>query len=88
MNNIKQKEFIVMHESLVSSVLSDAWTFGMIGALAWFNYHFIGGSYFVNTLIVIMMIVCSMGAIKQGRKITNREEAIKVIDSIYPEKKA
>ena len=50
------KEYIIVHEGLAESILKDAWTYALIGLLAWFNYNYIGGSYFVNALIVFMIV--------------------------------
>lgn len=44
-------------ESLIGSVLKDISSFMILGALFWFNYQVIGGSYFVNFLIIFLSLI-------------------------------
>jgi len=49
------KTIIIFRESLVQSILSDAGTYGFMIGTVWFNQKFIGGSYFLNGIILVML---------------------------------
>ena len=53
----EQKEYsvVINQESYLVSLIKDATSLGMLGFFCWFNYNFIGGSYFVNFLILCMI---------------------------------
>ena len=50
--------FIILHETVISSWLKDAGTFGSIGLLAWFNHTHLGGTWVLDVLAVVF--VCGM----------------------------
>ena len=55
----EQKKYSVTinQESYLVSLAKDATSLGMLGFFCWFNYNFIGGSYFVNFLILCMIFL-------------------------------
>lgn len=44
---------IMPKESAISSIIKDTYSCFILGAFFYFNQHFIGGSYFVNFLILL-----------------------------------
>lgn len=57
MSEIKQHRVTINQESYLVSLAKGATSLGMLGFFCWFNYNFIGGSYFVNFLILCMIFV-------------------------------
>ena len=55
----EQKKYLVIinQESYLVSLAKDVTSLGMIGFFCWFNHNFIGGSYFVNFLILCMIFL-------------------------------
>lgn len=70
---MKKKEFnsiTINQESYVASVAKDLTSVGILGFFCWFNHNFIGGSYFVNFLILCMIflyIFLYVAAIRKSR---------------------
>jgi hypothetical protein len=50
-------EYVVIHESVWQSILSDLWTFGfLVGSVA-INEWLLGGSGFLNGVIAFMLVI-------------------------------
>lgn len=75
------KEYIYFKENLLQSILSDIATFGFLCGSVWFNYQFVGGSHFLNAIILIMLLLF-ITAKASGRKRTfiSKEELIKYLN--------
>tara|TARA_R110000772_G_scaffold140171_3_gene249338 strand:+ start:107 stop:385 length:279 start_codon:yes stop_codon:yes gene_type:complete len=56
-DKIPRVSIIIRRESIFQSVVCDTYSFIILGALFYFNYKFINGSYFVNFLIIILIIL-------------------------------
>ena len=56
------KTIIIRRESLLESIVCDIFTFCGLWLLSWFNYKFIGGSYFVNFFTFLFILVRILGA--------------------------
>ena len=54
-------------ESVFESVVKDAFSLSILGALFYFNHHYVGGSYFVNFLILAMIIIYLLNFTHSGR---------------------
>jgi len=52
-NNVKQIK--IRRESLFQSIVNDIFSLGTLGFLFWFNYNFIGNSYLVNFIIMLLL---------------------------------
>ena len=50
-------KIIINTEKYLTSLAKDFTSFAILGFLFWFNYNFIGGSYFVNFLILIGILL-------------------------------
>lgn len=57
---------IINQENYFISLAKDSTSLAMLGFFCWFNYNFIGGSYFVNFLIVCMIFICCAKITKSG----------------------
>jgi hypothetical protein len=49
------KGYMFLRESFIQSLLSDLTNFGIMCASFYFNENYVGGSYFFNAIIFIMM---------------------------------
>lgn len=68
--DIKQeplKTISVKTETVLQSIVCDVVSFSVLGVLFWFNYNFIGGSYFVNFLIILLCIIRLMASTKSDK---------------------
>ena len=68
---MEKKEFnsiTINQESYVASLAKDLTSLGILGVFCWFNYNFIGGSYFVNFLILCMIFLYAAKIKKSGLK--------------------
>ncbi len=50
-------EVRIRRESLFQSIVNDVFSLGFVTLLFWFNYNFIGGSYLVNFIIMVIMFL-------------------------------
>lgn len=57
MSEQKKYSVIINQESYLVALAKDATTLGILGFFCWFNHNFIGGSYFVNFLILCMIFL-------------------------------
>lgn len=58
----------INQESYVASLAKDLTSLGLLGFFCWFNHNFIGGSYFVNLLILCMIFLYAAKIKKSGLK--------------------
>ena len=50
-------KLIILHESTLQSWSKDAVTFGCMAALAWFNHAYLGGSWPIDLVIVVGVLL-------------------------------
>lgn len=67
MTNDKTVMITIKKESVFESIFKDTFSFAILGALFYFNYHFIGGSYFVNFLILALIVIYLVNFAQSGR---------------------
>jgi len=72
MSNVKT--IIFFKQSFIECLIRAILTCLMLGAFFYFNYHFIGGSYFVNFLILIV-VMCNINAAMR-----NKTEFVKIYE--------
>lgn len=68
---MSKKEFnsiTINQESYLRSLAKDVTSLGLLGFLCWFNHNFIGGSYFVNFLILCMIFLYAVKIKGSGLK--------------------
>ena len=80
----------INQESYLCSLVKDATSIGLLGFLCWFNHNFIGGSYFVNFLILCMILlyiaeIAESGAENRSFYYGVSKEKIKQIKQILKE---
>tara|TARA_R110000868_G_scaffold369011_1_gene632243 strand:+ start:106 stop:390 length:285 start_codon:yes stop_codon:yes gene_type:complete len=60
------KKIVINQETYLNSLIKDLTSIGLLALLCWFNYAFIGGSYFVNFLI-FCAIMCYISSLQKIR---------------------
>jgi len=58
---------IINKEKYLTSLVGDFTSVAVLGFLFWFNYKFIGGSYFVNFLILIGILFSLLNSFQQRK---------------------
>jgi len=66
-------KIIINTEKYLTSLAKDFTSFAILGFLFWFNYNFIGGSYFVNFLILMYIL---MGIVNLKITISNKNSSV------------
>lgn len=82
--NNNQVKYIVVHESTISSMFKDIFTFSMFAGLLMFNYQLLGGSTVVDAMFIILVLLWLAGKKSKNYFTGTREE---VIDKIIKEAK-
>ena len=85
----KQKEILViLHESLLVSWLKDIVSFGSLAAMLYANYHYLGNRTSIVVFILFMWFMIMIARTNKVRKavprVTNREEAMEIVNRYYP----
>lgn len=78
MDNDKIK-YIVINESLMSSIIKDIVTFSMFAGLLIFNHWFLGGSAVVDVMFIILTLGFLAGKHSKTRFEGTKEEVIKYL---------
>jgi len=66
-------KIIINTEKYLTSLAKDFTSFTILGFLFWFNYNFIGGSYFVNFLILLYIL---MGIVNLKITMSNKNSLV------------
>ena len=66
-------KIIINTEKYLTSLAKDFTSFAILGFLFWFNYKFIGGSYFVNFLILLYIL---MGIVNLKITMSNKNSLV------------
>lgn len=78
---MKEREIIYVRESLLQSILADVFTYAVFLGSFYFSYHFIGNYWFVNLLILLMVLIfISAKASGKVKKFTSSKELIKYLE--------
>ena len=83
-------KIIINKEKYLTSLAKDFTSLGTLGFLFWFNYNFIGGSYIVNFLILmgILLYIVKLNILMEKDQIIYSnvsQDALDKIDSILKE---
>ena len=70
-----KKEYIVYKEGLIQSILSDVFTFGCIMGLEYFNYKYLGNTWYIGVFILISILVFVVAR-------TDREHQFRTLDEL------
>ena len=75
-----KNNFIIVHETLRQSILSDIFTFCIIAGLLLFNHYLLGGNILIDLCFIFMAwtVIISMGN-KKTKRFNTKEEAIKFL---------
>lgn len=80
--DVKQKEYMVIHESTYDSWAIDICTFGCIAFLLWFNANYLGNNGFVAvTFIILVWMTVANRLSGRFKRFTSEEDAIKYLES-------
>jgi hypothetical protein len=69
---------IITRESVISSIIKDTYSFLILGFFFWFNYRFIGGSYIINSIILLCCFVFILKTAKNSLFKVNNETFQKI----------
>lgn len=71
---------IIVHETLMQSILADIFSFTMIALMLLFNHYLLGGNVLIDLCFMYMawLIMVSIGQ-KKTRRFNTKEEAIKFL---------
>ncbi|MBP7710781.1 MAG: hypothetical protein KA100_06920 [Rickettsiales bacterium] len=62
---------ILPKESILSSIIKDTYSIFLLGGLFYFNEKYIGGSYFVNFIVLAGIIIYAVRPTKDCHKATD-----------------
>jgi hypothetical protein len=74
---MSQPVIYFLREGLLQSVASDVVTFSMLVGSVWFNNAFVGGSYFLNAIILVMFMFFLLAKTSGKKVFYSRNELIK-----------
>lgn len=77
--NNNQVKYIVVHESTISSMFKDIFTFSMFAGLLMFNHQLLGGSTVVDVMFIILVLLWLAGKKSKNYFAGTREEVIKIL---------
>lgn len=77
--NNNQVKYIVVHESTISSMFKDIFTFLMFAGLLLFNHQFLNGSTVIDILFIILVLLWLAGKRSKNYFTGTREEVIKYL---------
>lgn len=61
MNDKPQKLLVIVEESVIGSLVKDAFTFALFGGLLYFNHAVLAGSTFIDVLFILIVIMFLIG---------------------------
>lgn len=75
-----KNNFIIVHETLLQSILADIFSFTMIALMLLFNHCLLGGNVLIDLCFIYMawQVMASIGQ-KKTRRFNTKEEAIKFL---------
>lgn len=75
-----KNNFIIVHETLIQSILADIFSFTMIAIMLLFNHCLLGGNVLIDLCFMYMayIVIVSIGQ-KKTRRFNTKEEAIKFL---------
>nr|DAK98962.1 MAG TPA: protein of unknown function (DUF2188) [Caudoviricetes sp.] len=71
---------IIIHETLLQSILADIFSFSMIALMLLFNHYLLGGNVLIDLCFMYMawLVMVSIGQ-RKTRRFNTKEEAIKFL---------
>ena len=75
-----KNNFIIVHETLIQSILADIFSFTMIAIMLLFNHCLLGGNVLIDLCFMYMaFIVMKSKGNKKMKRFDTKEEAIKFL---------
>lgn len=75
-----KNNFIIVHETLIQSILADIFSFLTIALLLLFNHYLLGGNVLIDLCFMYMaFIVMKSKGNKKIKRFNTKEEAIKFL---------
>jgi hypothetical protein len=72
--DMEKEKIVFLRETTIGSIVSDILSFGVMCASFWFNYKFIDGNNFLDTLLFISFFTFSVGRLKEFKRLRERVE--------------
>ena len=72
---------IIVHETLIQSILADIFSFTMIALMLLFNHYLLGGNVLIDLCFMYMawLVMVSIGQ-RKTRRFNTKEQAIKFLE--------
>ena len=72
---------IIVHETLLQSILADIFSFSMIALMLLFNHYLLGGNVLIDLCFMYMawLVMISIGQ-RKTRRFNTKEQAIKFLE--------
>ena len=77
MGKKQETQFVYFRETAFQSFLSDLFSYGFLCGTVFFNYEFVGGSYFLNGVILILFMLITYSREKGKATYFNNKEEFK-----------
>jgi len=74
-------KIIILRETLGQHIVRDFVSYVLLALMLWFNYTFVGGSYFMNSLILFFLILRVLHTYNRQDRLSI-SEAIKELEQI------
>jgi len=74
-------EMIILKEPMMDSIVADVVGYGVLWFSFWFNYNYIGGSYLVNAIILIVAVIKILKIINPKKRYSI-DEAIDQLEAL------
>ena len=76
-----KNNFIIVHETLIQSILADIFSFLTIALMLLFNHYLLGGNVLIDLCFMYMawLVMVSIGQ-RKTRRFNTKEEAIKFLE--------
>ena len=76
-----KNNFIIVHETLIQSILADIFSFTMIALMLLFNHYLLSGNVLIDLCFMFMaFIVMKSKGNKKMKRFSTKEEAIKFLE--------
>lgn len=85
MYTLSESKHFFIKETVGKSIISDTYSIFTLGLLFWFNYNFIGWSYFVNFLIFVAILLKLTASMKKIHRFKTKEQLMKFLEENDPE---
>ena len=76
-----KNNFIIVHETLIQSILADIFSFLTIALMLLFNHYLLSGNVLIDLCFIYMawLVMMSIGQ-RKTRRFNTKEEAIKFLE--------